>query len=490
MGEKVGIDADLRRVASATPDRIALIDGAEATTFAALEARAARAAGALRQAGVQPGDRILLFARKSTASVAALYGAWRAGAVVVPASPEARGRQLEYLLEHSDARLALVDPLLVDRLDRPLPGPTRDVETLDGAPLEAVEHTELAALLYTSGSTGMPKGIVITHDNLVAGARIVSTYLQITADDRLLSVLPFHFDYGLNQLLTTVRQGATLVLQKSTHPGHVVRALHDHAITGLAGVPPLWAQLFADASPLLRAAPPSLRYLTNSGGAFPVELLRRARTALPETRIFLMYGLSEAFRSTYLPPEELDTHPTSMGRAIPETEILVLRDDGTHCEVDEAGELVHRGPTVAAGYWKDPETTAKVFRPDPDDAAHRVVHSGDQVRRGPEGFLYFVGRRDQRLKSFGHRVSPEEVERALQDCPLVALAVVGGEPDEHAGDAIVAHVVPANDAVDVDAIAAFARETMPRYLQPKRIVLHASFPLTSSGKVDRKQVLA
>lgn len=497
MGETVGVDADLARACARAPSAVALVEGGgsarQALTFAELDERASRVAGHLRELGVRPGDRVLLFARKSLATVAALYGAWRAGAVVVPASPEARARQLDHLIAHSDATLAIVEPALVARLDRPLePVRTVDVAILgEGAPrLDREERTALAALLYTSGSTGLPKGIVITHENLLAGARIVSRYLEIEPNDRLLSVLPFHFDYGLNQLLTTVRQGATLVLQKSTHPGHVISALHEHAITGLGGVPPLWAQLFADGSPLLREPPASLRYLTNSGGAFPVELLRRARTALPRTYVFLMYGLSEAFRSTYLPPDQLDRRPTSMGRAIPETEILVLRDDGTRCDVDEPGELVHRGPTVAAGYWKDPETTARVFRPDPDDPTRTVVHSGDQVRHDAEGFLFFVGRRDQRLKSYGHRVSPEEVERALQDSPLVALAVVGGEPDEVAGDAIVAHVVPSGPDVTVDAIAAFARETMPRYLQPKRVVLHERFPLTSSGKVDRKQVLA
>lgn len=495
MGETVGIDADLARACAQAPTSVAVVEGHVSSTFAELDEHANRIATHLRELDVEPGDRVLLFARKSLATVAAFYGVWRAGAVVVPASPEARSRQLDYLVSHSDAALAIVEPTLIARLDRPL-ATVRTVDVADlGVGIVPREPSEpaprdVAALLYTSGSTGLPKGIVITHENLLAGARIVSRYLAIESTDRLLSVLPFHFDYGLNQLLTTVRRGATLVLQKSTHPGHVIAALHEHAITGLGGVPPLWAQLFADGSPLLHEPPPTLRYLTNSGGAFPVELLRRARTALPSTRIFLMYGLSEAFRSTYLPPEELDRRPTSMGNAIPETEILVLRDDGTRCDVDETGELVHRGPTVAAGYWKDPETTARIFRPDPEAPNRTVVHSGDQVRRDADGFLHFVGRRDQRLKSFGHRVSPEEVERALQDSPLVALAVVGGEPDEVAGDAIVAHVVPSGPDVTVDDIAVFAREMMPRYLQPKRVVMHERFPLTSSGKVDRKQVLA
>jgi acyl-CoA synthetase (AMP-forming)/AMP-acid ligase II len=235
MGEHVGIDADLARACARAASSVAVVEGGVQLTFAELDERASRVASHLRELGVRPGDRVLLFARKSVATVAALYGAWRAGAVVVPASPEARARQLDHLIAHSDATLAVVEPALVARLDRPIePVRTVDVATLgEGAPrLDHEERTALAALLYTSGSTGLPKGIVITHENLLAGARIVSRYLAIAPNDRLLSVLPFHFDYGLNQLLTTVRQGATLVLQKSTHPGHVIAALHEHAITG------------------------------------------------------------------------------------------------------------------------------------------------------------------------------------------------------------------------------------------------------------------
>ncbi|HJK94110.1 MAG TPA: AMP-binding protein [Polyangiaceae bacterium LLY-WYZ-15_(1-7)] len=492
-GSDQRIDVPLRLRAEDRSEHPALREGERDISFADLDRDASRVAARLRDAGVQPGDRVLLYARKSAATVAALYGIWRAGAIAIPASAELRRAQLVHLIRHGGVRLVLADPRLepeVEGLAPHLPLP----EVLEGAPAagpsDAPGGDAPAAILYTSGSTGLPKGIAVSHANLLAGARIVSGYLGLGPEDRLLSVLPFHFDYGLNQLLTTVAQGSTLVLQRSTHPGAICQALEKERITGLAGVPPLWAQLFATGSPLGRMDLGALRFLTNSGGSFPVELIRRAKEALPNTRIVLMYGLSEAFRSTFLPPDELETRPTSMGKAIPETEVFVVNERGEECAPGEVGELVHRGPTVALGYWDDPEATARVFRPDPFGSGETVVFSGDRVKRDEEGYLYFVGRRDEQLKSYGHRVSPEEIEQALQASPLVQMAVVGGVPDPVAGDAIVAHVIPASDEVTEAEVRAYARGAMPRYMQPVRVVLHERFPRTASGKVDRRRLLS
>src|SRR5256885_3696457 len=259
----------------------------------------------------------------------------------------------------------------------------------------------------------------------------------------------------------------------------------------MAAVPILWIQLIQRLSPMRSLSLPHLRYITNSGGVFPVELVKQYRAHFPHTRIFLMYGLSEAFRSTYLPPEEIDRRPGSMGRAIPETEILIVDAEDRECAPGQPGELVHAGPTVALGYWNRPEATAAVYRPHPlrPGSGERVVYSGDLVRRDEEGFLYFVGRRDQQIKSHGFRVSPEEVEEALQRSGLVAEAVAQGVPDEVAGQAIVAHVVPrAPESFTPDALLAFCADTMPRYMVPRRIEVHAAFPRTSSGKLDRKAV--
>jgi acyl-CoA synthetase (AMP-forming)/AMP-acid ligase II len=494
------IEHDLFRTAELRPEHNALEHTDTAWTYATLLRRAAGAARAVAEHGIEIGDRVVLCARKTPETIATLYGIWMAGAVAVPASVELRPAQIAHIVRHSDAKLLIGDAPLLGELQtgaEPLPALLVPLQAFEreGKPAADTRLTggdTRAAFLYTSGSTGLPKGIEISHDNLVSGARIVSTYLSISQDERILSVLPFHFDYGLNQLLTSVRQGATLVLQRGTHPGGILRSLNEHRITGLAGVPPLWVQLAGPGSPFDKTELPHLRYITNSGGAFPLDLLDRFVGTLRHSEIFLMYGLSEAFRSTFLPPSEVSRRPSSMGKAIPETEIFVVDEHNQLAAPGSNGQLVHRGPTVSLGYYNDERATARAFRPDPFDpnAPRRVVYSGDVVRRDEEGFLYFVGRNDQQLKRFGNRVSPEEVELALQKSGLIELAVVGGEPDPVAGHAIIAHVIPTSSNTTVESLDTYCRANMPRYLCPSRFELHQRFPLTSSGKVDRKQVLA
>jgi acyl-CoA synthetase (AMP-forming)/AMP-acid ligase II len=494
------IEHDLFRTVELRPEHVAVEHADTAWTYATLLRHAAGAARVITEHGIELGDRVVLCARKTPETIAALYGIWLAGAVAVPASVELRPAQLAHIVRHCEAKLFIGDVQLVSELQteaEPLPALLAPIEAFvreerTYADRQLTGGDTRAAFLYTSGSTGLPKGIEISHDNLVSGARIVSTYLSITQDERILSVLPFHFDYGLNQLLTSVRQGATLVLQRGTHPGAILRSLNEQRITGLAGVPPLWVQLAGPGSPFEKTDFPHLRYITNSGGAFPLDLLERFVGTLRHSEIFLMYGLSEAFRSTFLPPSEVSRRPSSMGKAIPETEIFVLDEHDQLAAPGANGQLVHRGPTVSLGYYKDEKATARAFRADPfdRDAIRPVVYSGDVVRRDEEGFLYFVGRNDQQLKRFGNRVSPEEVEIALQKSGLVELAVVGGEPDPVAGHAIIAHVIPSSSTTTVEALDTYCRTTMPRYLWPSRFELHGRFPLTSSGKVDRKQVLA
>jgi acyl-CoA ligase (AMP-forming) (exosortase A-associated) len=477
--------------------RAALIDGEQRTTYAALAGMVRGLAWRLEDAGAQPGDRVAIFLDKSTASVVALYAVWAAGGVAVPINETLQSRQVAHILRHSGSVALVSEPRRLARLDPAILTTVRVVDVTQ--PLGISDWTRPvlpgggpAAILYTSGSTGLPKGILISHANLRAGARIVASYLEITRDERVLSVLPFSFDYGLNQLLTTVQTGALLVLQRSHLPADICRALLQHEITGLAAVPPLWIQLLGPGSPLPAIPLPRLRYITNSGGAFPIELVRRYRSLLPHVRIFLMYGLSEAFRSTYLPPEEIDRRPDSMGRAIPETEIHVLGEDGREAAPGETGQLVHRGPTVALGYWQDPQTTAAVFKRCPFPGAapdERVVYSGDLVRRDADGFLYFVGRRDQLIKTLGYRVSPEEVEETLYASGIVAEAVASGVPDPVAGQVIVVHVVPRDpQAFSVDALLEFCRREMPRYMVPKTIHVRTAIGRTASGKLDRKGI--
>jgi acyl-CoA synthetase (AMP-forming)/AMP-acid ligase II len=324
----------------------------------------------------------------------------------------------------------------------------------------------------------------------MAGATIVSTYLGITEQDRILAALPFSFDAGLNQLTTAIQQGGTIVLIKFMFGREIVQKLIEEKITGLAGVPTLWSLLAQPNSGLHKHALSHLRYITNTGGAMPQAVLKVLRELLPSTRVFLMYGLTEAFRSTYLPPEELDRRPTSMGKAIPDTEILVVNEHGQECKPGEIGELVHRGPTVSMGYWGNPEATAKVLRRNPLAPAElgdheRVCYSGDLVKKDEEGFLYYVGRRDTMIKCSGHRISPTEVEEVLFQSGQVRQAAVIGVPDEVMGQAIKAFVVARDGSpLEVPRLLEYCGERVPRYMVPRRIDVLDELPKTTSGKVD------
>jgi acyl-CoA ligase (AMP-forming) (exosortase A-associated) len=474
-----------------------LVDGERRLDHVQLAQWALRFAHELARNGVEPGDRVAIYLDHVAEAIVALYGTWIAGALAVPMNQSLKSPQVAHILRHSGSRVLVSAPHKLALLDEPtLAGVTTltvaTPDSLAGEALAAAFQRTLpggaapAALLYTSGSTGRPKGILVSHANLRAGARIVAGYLDLRRDGRILSVLPFSFDYGLNQLLSAVHCGGTLVLQRSHFPADVLRSLAEQRITTLAGVPPFWIQLLRGAR---RLELPQLRCITNSGGAFPVELVQRCRAELPHVRLYLMYGLSEAFRSTYLAPEELERRPDSIGKAIPECDVLVLDAQNRRCRPGEVGELVHRGPTVALGYWDDPEATARVFRPDPDDArsSRSVVYSGDLVKLDDEGFLSFVGRRDQLIKSYGYRVSPDEVEELIHDSQLVSEVAVHGRPDEVAGAVLVAHVIPADpNAFSTGALLEYCRGQMPAYMVPRVVEVHATLPRTSSGKIDRR----
>jgi acyl-CoA synthetase (AMP-forming)/AMP-acid ligase II len=331
---------------------------------------------------------------------------------------------------------------------------------------------------------------MLSHANLVAGSRIVSTYLEIGESERILSVLPFSFDYGLNQLLTSIEHGATLVLLSFRFPDEVVQAILKERVTGLAGVPPFWSVFTQPRSSVYRQSLPTLRYITNSGGAVPTKLHEALRRALPTSDIYLMYGLTEAFRSTYLPPGEIDRRQGSMGKAIPDTEIYVVNDRGEPCKPGEIGELVHRGPTVSLGYWNQPESTAAVLRPDPlalpeVGPSELVCYSGDLVSIDEDGYLYFVGRRDATIKCSGFRISPTEIEEVLVSSGRIREAAAVGIPDDLMGQAVVAIVVPHDgERVDRNDLIGFCSEKMPRYMVPKRIEIVSSLPKTAHGKID------
>jgi acyl-CoA ligase (AMP-forming) (exosortase A-associated) len=350
---------------------------------------------------------------------------------------------------------------------------------------------DIANIIYTSGSTGKPKGVVITHRNLIEGAEIVSSYLEITENDKIVSVLPFNFDYGLNQLTTSILKGGTLVLHKFFLANDLLRVLEKEKITGLAGMNPIWVKLFNEKYQATRQYDFShLRYITNSGGKVPESIVRKMQSFFPQTKIYLMYGLTEAFRSTYLPPHELDKRPNSIGKAIPSVEIIVLNEKGEECKPGEVGELVHRGALITRGYWNDPEKTEKIFRKNPllRDQSHlneTVVFSGDLVMKDEEGFLYYVSRKDSMIKTMGYRVSPTEVEESLLKLDGVVDAVVFGKEIETGDQIVVAVVRTSSTQIDDKQIIAQCRKGLPEYMVPREIHFEKEFPKTANGKVDR-----
>ncbi|HHJ81209.1 MAG TPA: acyl-CoA ligase (AMP-forming), exosortase A system-associated, partial [Candidatus Tenderia electrophaga] len=357
-------------------------------------------------------------------------------------------------------------------------------------PSYPVIDMDMAAILYTSGSTGKPKGVVLSHRNMVTGAHSVAEYLENRAEDNLLAVLPFSFDYGFSQLTTAFSVGASVVLMDYLLPRDVINAIAKYQITGLAAVPPLWNQLSTLSWP--EEAQTSLRYITNSGGAMPLHTLSELQAALPQTQPYLMYGLTEAFRSTYLAPEQLQHRPESMGKAIPNAEVMVVHEDGSSCAPGETGELVHRGSLVAMGYWNDPEKTAERFRPTPGQSAglplpEMAVWSGDQVKMDEEGYLYFVGRKDEMIKTSGYRVSPTEVEEILYRSGLVSEAVALGVPHPMLGQAIVAVISPQNmDDFDLNQLRQTCVKQLPNFMMPAEFITQQTLPRNPNGKVNRR----
>ena len=503
--------------AEASPASTALVHRKDSQDYAALADSVLRTAQGLLQLGLARGERVAVYLPKQMETVHGLFGTALAGGAFVPVNPLLKPEQVGYILRDCNVRILITANMRARQLDEVLAAchdlrhlvivdddkglpEIAGVESLGWQSLvtqgtapapHAVIDTDMAAILYTSGSTGRPKGVVLSHRNMVAGARSVAQYLQNTADDRLLAVLPFSFDYGLSQLTTAFSVGASTVLMDYLLPRDVIRTVATHRITGLAAVPPLWNQIAN--LPWPEEAQASLRYLTNSGGAMPQSTLQALRKALPNTKPVLMYGLTEAFRSTWLPPEELDRRPDSMGRAIPNAEVMVVREDGSPCAPGEPGELVHRGSLVALGYWNDAERTAERFRPAPGQETgialpEIAVWSGDTVKMDEDGYLYFIGRKDDMIKTSGYRVSPTEVEETLYASGLVGQAVALGIPHPVLGQAIVAVVTPEGDGVDSEAVLRHCKQKLPAFMVPHHIQIQSSLPRNPNGKIDRKQL--
>ncbi|MFW2829586.1 AMP-binding protein [Sphingomonas sp. ID0503] len=467
------------------PAAAALVTKARVFDFAALEAAVGAAALWLREQGLRPGERVASWLPKTALACILPLAAARAGLIHVPVNPLLKRGQVAHILTDSGAAMLVTQgPRAATLQAGDVPAGCRVVEEgvvpLDGAglPPSGADPDDLAAILYTSGSTGRPKGVMLSHANLWLGAVSVASYLGLAADDRTLCVLPFAFDYGQNQLFSSWYAGGAAVPLDYLLAKDVVKAVARHGITTLAGVPPLWLQLVEAAWPVDALA--SLRRLTNSGGRLPVPLVRRMRAMFPEARLFSMYGLTEAFRSTYLDPELIDAHPDAIGAAIPFAEVMVVKD-GVEAE---AGELVHAGPLVAKGYWRDAERTAARFRPAPafSKMGGMAVWSGDTATRGADGLLRFVGRDDEMIKTSGNRVSPTEVEEAALASGMVAEAVALGVADAALGQAIRLVVRGGGDDA---GLRAYLKAELPGFMQPREVLWREEMPRTPNGKLDR-----
>ena len=480
------------------PDGPALDGRAGQLSFAELETTLGHLAAWLQGYGLAPGERVASWVAKGTVAALMPMAAVRAGLVHVPVNPLLKRAQVAHILADSEARLLIGTQARLDTLEHgDLPSNCEAHSESDtacamtGGPTLPPSHAApdaLAAILYTSGSTGRPKGVMLSHENLWLGAVSVADYLKLTPEDRTLCVLPFSFDYGQNQLFSTWYAGGCVVPLDYLTPRDVIRSVERRAVTTLAGVPPLWVQLVELDWPVEVAA--KLLRLTNSGGALTPMLVGRLKSLFPNADIYPMYGLTEAFRSTYLPPALTESHPDSMGSAIPFAEILVVRPDGTLTDDDEAGELVHCGPLVAQGYWRDPERTAERFRPAPEASIYggMAVWSGDTVRRDADGLLYFVGRDDAMIKSAGNRISPTEVEEAAMAVAGVAEAVALGVPDPRLGAAVrlLLRAGKGADAAELENdVRSHLKQELPNFMQPRDIRFVAAFPANANGKIDR-----
>jgi acyl-CoA ligase (AMP-forming) (exosortase A-associated) len=458
--------------------------------YAALEREVGRLAGGLSGLA-RPGARIASWLPKTQLACLLPLACARAGLIHVPINPLLKRLQVAHILKDSGSEVLFSSAARICTLDdEDFPqGCLAMEENSTEAFFKHSEHRppgesdpeSLAALLYTSGSTGRPKGVMLSHANLWLGAVSVAHYLRLEPRDRVLAVLPFAFDYGQNQLLSAWAAGASVVPLDYLAARDVIRAVERHEISTLAGVPPLWVQLIE--APWPAAAALSLRRLTNSGGKLAPSVVRRMREVFPAAEIYSMYGLTEAFRSTYLEPALLDAHPDSMGSAIPFAEIMVVGADGNDAE---EGELVHAGPLVAKGYWRDAERTAERFRSAPNFSTYggTAVWSGDRVRRDADGLLYFVGREDGMIKSSGNRVSPTEVEEAAIASGLVHEAVALGYPDARLGEGI-ALVVRPDRRGEEEALRAFLKRQLPNFMQPGAIIWRDELPRSPNGKLDR-----
>jgi long-chain acyl-CoA synthetase len=512
------VEAFLELSARKFPQKTALVCGDQRLSYQEIEAQCNRLTHALRDVGVQRGDRVAVYLENSVEAVISIFAILKTGGVFMLVNPTTKTEKLAYVLNNSRARYlithgqkrATVEPCL---------GQTPHVETVVSVgkemgvisngykrvvswddlleqhdqevlppPTEAID-IDVAALVYTSGSTGNPKGVVLTHLNIVSAATSITTYLENTPDDVILNVLPLAFDYGLYQVLMGFKVGGTVVLERSfTYPHAVLAKMMQERVTGFPIVPTISAMLLQ--MDLTQYHFPYLRYITNTGAALPTHHITKLRELFPQTHVYSMFGLTECKRVSYLPPSQVEIRPTSVGKAMPNVEVYIVDEQGHRLPPGEVGELVVRGSNVMKGYWELPAETEKMLKPGPLPG-EQVLYTGDLFRMDAEGYLYWIGRKDDIIKSRGEKVSPREIENVLYSLEGVAMAAVVGVPDNVLGQAIKAVItLKAGAHLTEKEIVRYCAQHLEEFMVPKLVEFRTSMPRTSSGKIDKKELLS
>jgi amino acid adenylation domain-containing protein len=504
----------LTESAAAHPDKTALVCGERRITYAELDRRTNQLAHALVDEGVRRGDRVVVLLPNSIEMAVAVFGTLKAGAVFVPVNSGVKSDKLAYIANNCSAvglvtnrsGMRVVEPALerfasirlLVKSEKSESDPSDNgrlrvlslpkiLESSDGSPIHVpMVDQDLACLIYTSGSTGEPKGVVCGHNNVVFASGSIITYLENVPDDILINVLPFSFDYGLYQLLMTLRFGGTLVIENAfAFPAAILRTIERERVTGFPAVPTLVSMLLKlDLSPYDLS---SLRYMTNTAAALPPAHIQQLQRLLPHVRIYSMYGMTECKRTLYLPPERLADKPASVGIPIPGTEVWLEDDDGVQVGPGSVGELVVRGSHVMRGYWGDDELTSRFYRSGPTPG-ERVLRSGDLFRMDDEGLLYFVSRKDDIIKSRGEKVAPKEVEAVICELEGVGEAAVVGVADEVLGQAVKAFVVRNGSAITEREVLRHCSSRLEGFMVPQLVQLVDELPRTSNGKVDKAKL--
>jgi amino acid adenylation domain-containing protein len=510
------LESFLEHSARQWPTKTALVCGKERLSYATLEALANRLAHALVTEGIQRGDRVAIHLDNAVENVLAIFAVLKAGAVFMPVNPTTKPEKLTYLLNNSRASAVILSPRKLASLEphwalmphlctvivtegdaTPVSDPGKRCVSLDELlgsqpsqdtpPVNRAIDLDLAALIYTSGSSGNPKGVMLTHRNIVSAIASIATYLEHTPEDVVLSVLPLSYGYGLCQVLTTFKTGGTVVLEKSlAYPHAVLQKLVQEQTTGFPMVPTISAMLLQ--LDLAKYDLSRVRYITNAGAAWPTEHIRQFRQRLPHVRLYAMYGQTECLRASYLAPEEIDRRPTSAGRGIPNEEVYVVDEDGRPVSPGVVGELVIRGSHVMQGYWELPEATDRALRPGLLPG-QRVLYTGDLFCCDDEGFLYFVDRKDDIIKSRGEKVSPREVENVLYSHAAIAEAAVIGVADAMLGQAIKAFVTlkPGHQVTERDVLRHCASH-LEDFMVPQSVEILETLPKTANGKINKREL--